>query len=56
MERTAQLRGMVNRSLYSNRQEKPAMKPEDRAYLQDFYREPNARLAEYLDRDLSHWT
>jgi hypothetical protein len=56
MERTVQLRGMLKRSLYSSPQEKPTMKLADRAYLQDLYREPNARLAEYLDRDLSHWT
>lgn len=34
----------------------PKMDPADRAYLYEIYREPNARLAEYLGRDLSHWT
>jgi hypothetical protein len=28
--------------------------PEDRDYLKDVYREPNAQLEEYLGRDLSH--
>lgn len=36
-------------------QEKPAMNPEDREYLRALYRGPNARLADWLDRDLSHW-
>jgi hypothetical protein len=34
----------------------PAMSDEDRAYLRRLYSAPNARLSEYLDRDLSHWT
>lgn len=32
------------------------MAPEDRAYLQDIYREPNRRLEEWLEKDLSHWS
>lgn len=35
--------------------EKPAMSEEARAYLRQFYGEPNARLEEYIERDLSHW-
>jgi hypothetical protein len=36
-------------------QEKPEMDPEDREYLRDVYREPNRKLEEWLDKDLSHW-
>lgn len=32
------------------------MSDADRAYLRDLYAEPNARLARWLDADLSHWT
>lgn len=35
--------------------EKPEMSEEARAYLREFYAEPNARLEGYLERDLSHW-
>jgi hypothetical protein len=31
------------------------MEPSDRAYLRDIYREPNRRLEDWLDADLSHW-
>jgi hypothetical protein len=31
------------------------MSEEVRTHLRDLYSEPNARLEEYLDRDLSHW-
>ncbi|MCS4119425.1 hypothetical protein GGP60_003123 [Salinibacter ruber] len=40
----------------SGDQKKLPMKPADRAYLRDFYAEPNRRLEEWLGRDLSHWT
>ena len=58
LEKTRWLRSAVRNRLFQSGtdQEKPPMKPADRAYLRDIYREPNARLAEYLDRDLSHWT
>jgi hypothetical protein len=32
------------------------MSAADRSYLKEVYREPNQRLAEWLDVDLSHWT
>ena len=44
------------RSFFFRREEKPSMRVEDQAYLRDVYRQPNQRLAEWLDRDLSHWT
>jgi hypothetical protein len=34
---------------------KPEMQPADRAYLRDYYAEPNRRLEKWLGRDLSHW-
>jgi hypothetical protein len=33
-----------------------SMSSGDRAYLQEFYREPNRRLQDWLDADVSHWT
>jgi Sulfotransferase domain len=33
----------------------PAMLPETRQTLLDKFRQPNQQLAEFLDRDLSHW-
>jgi len=32
------------------------MNAEDRVYLRELYQEPNRRLEEWLERDLSHWT
>jgi hypothetical protein len=43
------------RSFFFQREDKPSMRPEDRAYLHDVYRQPNQQLAEWLGRDLSHW-
>ena len=43
------------RSFFFRREDKPSMRPEDRAYLHDVYRQPNQQLAEWLGRDLSHW-
>lgn len=40
----------------SGTQEKPSMAPEDRAYLREYYQEPNRRLEGWLGRNLSHWT
>lgn len=40
----------------SGSQEKPQLCSEDRAYLSSLYTEPNARLQEWLQSDLSHWT
>jgi hypothetical protein len=33
----------------------PEMRDETRAQLAQVYREPTRRLAEFLNRDLSHW-
>jgi hypothetical protein len=44
------------RSFFFDGGRKPKMRPEDRAYLQERFRTPNAELAEWLDRDLSHWS
>jgi hypothetical protein len=33
----------------------PTMREEDRRYLGELYAEPNAELASWLGRDLSHW-
>ncbi|MCS4119423.1 sulfotransferase family protein [Salinibacter ruber] len=50
------LRSLGKRLVYGGgTQEKPEMNPEDREYLRDVYREPNRKLAEWLDKDLSHW-
>lgn len=35
--------------------EKPPMSETVRAHLRDVYSKPNARLEQYLDRNLSHW-
>ena len=43
------------RSFFFQRENKPSMRPEDRAYLHGVYRQPNQQLAEWLERDLSHW-
>lgn len=37
-------------------QDKPQMDPADRAYLHEYYAEPNRRLEAWLERDLSHWS
>jgi hypothetical protein len=44
------------RSLFFSDREKPKMRLEDRAYLQEVYREPNEALADWIGRNLSHWT
>ena len=46
------------RSLFfaSGTQEAPSMKDTDRQHLGEIYNQPNARLEEWLERDLSHWT
>ena len=57
LEQTRGFRSAIRSLLFqSGSQEKPTMAPEDRAYLQDYYEEPNHRLEEWLGRDLSHWT
>jgi hypothetical protein len=57
VESTRTLRSSVRELLFqSGSQGKPTMAPEDRAYLRDYYEEPNRRLEEWLGRDLSHWT
>ena len=33
----------------------PTMTESERAFLNDFYKEDIARLAELLERDFSHW-
>jgi len=57
LERTKRLRTLV-RSLFfrSDNSGRPEMEPDDRAYLSDVYEEPNRKLADWLGRDLSHWT
>lgn len=44
------------RTFFFTREEKPKMRSEDQAYLREKFQKPNRRLAEWLDRDLSHWT
>jgi len=55
-----QLKGLRSRvrTLFfqSGEQEKPVMKSADREYLRNYYAEPNRRLEEWLEQDLSHWT
>jgi hypothetical protein len=36
--------------------ERPEMSAADRWYLNEYYADHNRRLAQWLDRDLSHWT
>ena len=43
------------RSFFFAKGDKPEMRTEDRAYLRERFEKPNAKLAEWLDRDLSHW-
>lgn len=47
------LRRVTRHVLFS--EEKPEMQEEDRAYLQEIYKEPNSRLEQHINRDLSHW-
>ena len=51
--------GMLKRSSYAKSvaqaYQTPPMLPETRQMLLEHFREPNQRLAEFLDRDLSHW-
>jgi hypothetical protein len=51
---TRPVRRAVKRLLTQDADPDP-LSPEDEAYLCDIYREPNRRLEEWLDRDLSHW-
>lgn len=51
---TDSFRQMARHVLFNR--EKPPMSDEARAYLKERYAEPNARLEDYLGRDLSHWT
>ncbi|MCS3956559.1 hypothetical protein GGP81_003101 [Salinibacter ruber] len=56
VEKMCGLRSSVRDLLFqSGTQEKPPMKSKDRAYLREYYAEPNKRLEEWLNRDLSHW-
>jgi len=50
---TDAVRQSVRQVLFS--EEKPPMDQAVREYLRDLYAEHNARLAEYLGQDLSHW-
>jgi hypothetical protein len=50
---TETIRQSMRKVLFS--EEKPPMDNTVREYLRDLYAEHNARLAEYLGRDLSHW-
>jgi hypothetical protein len=57
LEKMHGIRSSVRDLLFqSGAQEKPPMKPKDRAYLREYYAGPNRRLEEWLGRDLSHWT
>lgn len=48
------VRGVFFRT--EDEEEKPTMEAADRQYLSEIYERPNARLGEWLGRDLSHWT
>lgn len=52
--RTESVRRAVKR-LITKEQARTAMPTADRAYLTEYYHEPNERLAQWLGRDLSHW-
>jgi len=56
IEKTKSLRGSVKSIFFSPKTERPEMSPEVRSYLADVYAEPNRKLADWLGRDLSHWT
>jgi hypothetical protein len=49
-------RGVRDALFHEEEQKKPKMNPADRAYLRDYYAEPNRRLETWLGEDLSHWT
>ena len=44
------------RSTFFAAKEKPPMPEADRAFLREIYQEPNARLAELIEADVSSWT
>jgi len=57
LERTRMLRGQIKSLFFrSDNSGRPEMDPEDRAYLSEAYEDSNQRLADWLGRDLSHWT
>jgi hypothetical protein len=56
IEKTKSLRGPVRSIFFSPKTERPEMSPEVRSYLADVYAEPNRKLADWLGRNLSHWT
>ncbi len=45
----------LRRAVFFSADARPAMSAEDREYLHDYFADSNARLAERLGRDLSHW-
>lgn len=54
---TERLRRAIRHRIFTrDKKAMPRMRPEDRAHLSELYAEPNRKLAEYLGRDLSHWT
>jgi len=50
------VRSAIREIFFQSGHEKPELSPADRKYLADLYSDSNARLEEWLDRDLSHWT
>jgi hypothetical protein len=59
VERLFGLRSAVRGLFFTpgeTQQDKPSMDEADRDYLSRIYATPNARLEEWLGRDLSHWT
>jgi len=57
LEKTKSLRGYL-KSLFFRKDHsgRPEMDPRDRAWLSNIYSDPNEKLADWLGRDLSHWT
>jgi len=49
------VRKVIRRKIISESRKPPQLSNDDGSYLSDFYSGYNARLSDYLDRDLSHW-
>lgn len=56
LDATQSLRNHVRDWMTKDAANRNAMRPEDRAYLQNFYHDPNRQLENWLDTNLSHWT
>jgi len=51
-----EIRSSIRDLFFHSSDEKPSMDEEDQKYLRDIYARPNARLQDWLEQDLSHWS